>query len=100
MYNVQFTMYILNCSSVIVLLFIVIVTIQSAIEIYKQLLKFKFDNFRCLLSAGSHAVDHYFSMETIEKAIIEEFGQCLNKIIEKGMQKPPIKTEPPPTGKK
>lgn len=55
---------------------------------------------RCLLSAGSHAVDHYFSMETIEKAIIEEFGQCLNKIIEKGMQKPPIKTEPPPTGKK
>jgi hypothetical protein len=33
-------------------------------------------------------------METIEKAIIEEFGQCLNKIIEKGMQKPHIKTEP------
>ena len=42
---------------------------------------------RCLLSAASHAVDHYFSMETIEKAIIEEFGQCLNKIIEKGTEK-------------
>ena len=43
--------------------------------------------FRCLLSAASHAVDHFFSMETIEKAIIEEFGQCLNKIIEKGTKK-------------
>ena len=39
-----------------------------------------------MISAGSHAVNHYFSIETIEKAIIEEFGQCLNKIIEKSMK--------------
>ena len=48
---------------------------------------------RCLLSAANHSLEHLFSMETIEKAIIEEFGQCLNKIIDKGTVKEEVKEE-------
>ena len=63
-------------------------SIQDGYDYFRRLHLYNTStSLRCLLSAGAHAVDHSFSMETIEKAIIEEFGQCLTKIIEKGLQK-------------